>query len=363
MNGGARSPDPLGRVLELLAGKWLTAAISAAATLGIPDALADRPKSLDCLAREVGCEPSALARLLRVLVGEELLRENPDREFELLEAGRLLRSDALGRLARYVGSPLGWEPWSELVHAVRTGESSFVKRHGAPLFEYLDRHPAEATLYNEAMEAFAQREAVALAEQHDFSTARHVLDVGGGRGGLLVELLSRFPHLSGALLERPAAVREARETFQCAGLAARCEAQVGDFFDAIPEGADVCILKHIVHCWDDDTAAALLQRCGDAVGPDGRVLVVEGILVRGGRRNLTNMLDLEMLVLCGPGHERSKPELRRLFSRAGLRLLESKPLTETARLFVTQRRSVTQPRVVTQARPATKPGPRRGARA
>lgn len=344
---GGGSPDPVRRVLELLAGKWLTAAISAAATLGIPDALANGPKSLDRLARELGCEPNALARLLRVLVGEELLRENADREFELLEAGRLLRNEALGRLARYVGSPLGWEPWSQLVHAVRTGESSFVKRHGTPLFDYLDRHPAEATLYNEAIEAFAHREAIALAERYDFSGARRVLDVGGGRGGLLVELLSRSPHLSGALLERPSAVREARENFERAGIAARCDAQVGDFFDTIPAGADVCILKHIVHSWDDELATDLLHRCGKAVGAGGRVLVVEGILVRDGRRSLTNMLDLEMLVLCGPGHERSKPELRRLFSRAGLRLVESTPLTETARLFVTEPR----PRSLTQDGP------------
>ncbi len=338
MSGGARSPDPVRRILDLLAGKWLTAAISAAATLGIPDALADGPKSLTRLAHELGCEPSALTRLLRVLVGEELLRENAEREYELLEAGRLLRSEALGRLARYVGSPLGWEPWSDLVHAVRTGESSFVKRHGAPLFEYLDRHPAEAALYNEAIEAFAQREAVALADRYDFRAARRVLDVGGGRGGLLVELLSRFPHLSGVMLERPTAARAAHETFLRAGLAARCEAQVGDFFVAIPGGADLCILKHIVHSWDDETAVELLRRCREAVGQGGRVLIVEGILVRDGRRSLTNMLDLEMLVLCGPGHERSKPELRRLFTRAGLRLVESTPLTESARLFVTEPR-------------------------
>ena len=338
MNEGARSPDPVRRILDLLAGKWLTAAISAAATLGIPDALADGPKSLARLARELGCEPSALTRLLRVLVGEELLRENAEREYELLEAGRLLRSEALGRLARYVGSPLGWEPWSELVHAVRTGESSFEKRHGAPLFEYLDRHPAEAALYNEAIEAFAQREAVALAERYDFRTARRVLDVGGGRGGLLVELLSRFPHLSGVMLERPTAARAAHEMFLRAGLAGRCEAQVGDFFVAIPGGADLCILKHIVHSWDDETAVELLRRCREAVGQGGRVLIVEGILVRDGRRSLTNMLDLEMLVLCGPGHERTKPELRRLFTQAGLRLVESTSLTESARLFVTEPR-------------------------
>ena len=338
MNENAGSSDPARRVLGLLAGKWLTAAISAAATLGIPDSLAECPKSLDRLAHELGCEASSLLRLLRVLVGEEILRENANREYELLEAGQLLRSEALGRLARYVGSPLGWDPWSLLPDAVRTGESAFVKRHGIPLFDYLDHHPADAALYNEAIAAFAHREAVGLADAYDFSRARRILDVGGGRGGLLLELLTRFPQLSGVLLERPAAAREARAAFEHAGLAARCEAQIGDFFDAVPGGADVCVLKHIVHSWDDEAAVGLLRRCRVAVGDTGRVLVVEGILVRDGRRSLTNMLDLEMLVLCGPGHERSKPELRRLFTRAGLRLVETRPLTETARLWVTEPR-------------------------
>ena len=156
---------------------------------------------------------------------------------------------------------------------------------------------------------------------------------------MLVELLTRQTHLSGILLERPSAVREAREAFARAGLSERCEAIVGDFFQQIPDGADLCVLKHVIHSWDDETAIALLARCGRAVGSTGRVLVVEGILMRDGRRSLTNMLDLEMLVLCGPGRERTKPELRRLFAQAGLALVESRELTETARLFVTQPRS------------------------
>lgn len=339
MNRGAGSSDPAGHVLSLLAGKWLAAAVCTAATLGLPDALAQGPRSLERLARELGCEPNALARLLRVLVGEELVRENDQREFELLEAGRWLCRDRLGRLARYVGSPIGWDPWSDLAQAVRTGESAFAKRYGAPLFEYLDRHPAEAALYDEAIEAFAEREAQALADTYDFADARRVLDVGGGRGGLLVTLLARHPHLEGLLLERPTVAREARQAFARAGLADRCKVVVGDFFESLPGGADHIVLKHIVHSWDDEPATALLARCGRAAGSNGRVLVVEGLLMRDGRRNLTNMLDLEMLVLCGPGHERSKPELRRLFAAAGLELLASHPLTETGRLFVTRPRA------------------------
>jgi hypothetical protein len=338
MTRSAGSDDPAAHVLSLLAGKWLAAAVCAAATLGLPDALAKGPRSLERLASELGCDPSALARLLRVLVGERLVRENQQREFELLEAGRLLCREGLGRLARYVGSPIGWDPWSDLAQAVRTGESAFEKRYGAPLFEHLDRHAADAALYDEAIEAFAGREAAALAEAYDFAGARRVLDVGGGRGGLLVALLARHPHLSGVLLERPAAAHAARQAFARAGLAGRCEVVVGDFFEALPEGADHLVLKHIVHSWDDETATALLARCARAVGAAGRILIVEGVLVRDGRRSLINMLDLEMLVLCGPGHERTKPELRRLFAGAGLELVASQPLTETGRLFVTQSR-------------------------
>lgn len=331
--------DPDRQILSLLAGKWLAAAVCAAATLGLPDALANGPRSLDALARELGCDPAALARLLRVLAGERLVRQNEHREFELLPAGRSLCRDRLGRLARYVGSPIGWDPWSDLPHAVRTGESAFAKRYGAPLFEHLDRHAGEAAIYDAAIESFASREEAAIAEAYDFAAARRVLDVGGGRGGLLVALLERHPHLAGILLERPNAAREATHAFARAGLAERCEVVVDDFFESLPGGADHIVLKHIVHSWDDETATKLLARCGAAVGAEGRVLIVEGVLLRDGRRDLTSMLDLEMLVLCGPGRERTKPELRRLFSAAGLELLANHPLTETGHLFVTRPRS------------------------
>lgn len=324
------------RVLSLLAGKWLTAAVCAAATLGVPDSLADGPKSLDRLSRDLGCDPASLSRLLRVLVGERLIRQTERLEFELLGAGRSLCRDRLGLLARYVGSTIGWDPWSDLPNAVRTGESAFTKRFGAPLFEYLDRHAQEAEIYDAAIESFAIREAAALIAAYDFRTAKNVLDVGGGRGGLLITLLERHPHLEGVLIERPNTARDATLALARAGLSERCKVVVGDFFEVLPGGADHIILKHIIHSWNDETATKLLARCGRAVGASGRVLVVEGVLLPGERRDMTSMLDLEMLMLCGPGRERSKPELRRLFSRAGLELLASHPLTETGRLFVTR---------------------------
>jgi hypothetical protein len=330
----AGSIDPAEKLLHLLGGKWLAAAISAAASLGIPDALNDGPKSLEALADAIASRPDALRRLLRVLVGEEIVVLNANDEYELTDAGRLLRSGELGDLAKFVGSPFGWDPWSGLADSVRTGDSAFQKHHGLPLFEYLDHHPEEARLYQAAIDAFSRDESRALAEAFDFSKAHRVVDIGGGQGTLLVEILTRWEHLRGVLLERPVAVEEARRAFARAGIEERCEAKVGDFFHEIPDDADVCVLMHILHSWDDATAVELLRRCSAAVGNKGTLLVVEGVLTPGGQRDPTNLLDLEMLVLCGPGHERRKPEMRRLLSTAGLKLAEVVPLGGGVRLFV-----------------------------
>lgn len=338
MSEGATTSDPAERLLRLLGGKWVAAAISSAASLGMADALAETPLTLEVLAQRIDCREESLERLMRVLIGEEIVALNAQNEYELTPMGQLLRSSELGELATYVGASFGWDPWSALADSVRTGESAFAKHHGLPLFDYLDHHSEHAALYHAAIDAFSRREARALAQNYDFSNAKRVADIGGGQGRLLVEVLTQFPHLTGVLLERPGAVMRARAVFERAGIADRCEARVGNFFEEVPSGADVCVLMHILHSWDDATAIALLGRCRDAVGPHGTLLVVEGLLVPDGRRDLTNLLDLEMLVLCGPGHERRKPEMRRLLGAAGLRIERSASLAAGMRLWVAKPR-------------------------
>ena len=264
------TPDPLARVLRLLGGKWLAAAVSAAASLGLADALATEPLTLDELAKQLDAQPNSLRRLMRVLSGEGIVVLNRDHRFELTDAGALLQTGALSDLAKFVGSPFSWDPWSNLAHSVRTGEAAFANHYGEGLFDYLEHNEAEAALYHAAIDAFCLSEARALAQAFDFSESRRIVDVGGGQGTLLVEVLSEWGHLTGVLLERPSAAERARMAFDEAGLSDRCESRVGDFFIAIPNDADVCVLKHIIHSWDDATATDLLRRCAEAVGPTSR---------------------------------------------------------------------------------------------
>ncbi|MCA9711409.1 MAG: methyltransferase domain-containing protein, partial [Myxococcales bacterium] len=321
--------DPATALMHRLAGKWITQALCAAAELGLAEALAE-PADLEALARAVHCEPGSLLRLLRVLVGEGALVEQPDGRYALTPMGAQLRADALGPLARFVGSPSQWTPWTELTHAVRTGQSAFERVHGQPLFDYLAAHPQEARLYDEAVDAFTSQQARALAALPVLDGVQTLVDVGGGRGTLLAELLRQRPALRGVLFDRPHVVAAARARFEAQALHERCTFVAGDFFESVPPGGDVYVVKHVLHNWDDDRAVTLLRRCAQALPEGGRVFVVEAILLPGNRRDGARMFDLEMLVLTGGGRERSKPEFRRLLSQAGLRLGTTQRLSDGA---------------------------------
>ncbi len=334
MSAAEGEVDPALRLLRLLGGKWIASAIATAATLGLAEALAPGPATVEALARELACDEGALARLLAVLHAEGLVELGRDRTYALTPLGALLRRGEMGELSAFVGAPFAWDPWSSLARSVRTGQAAFEAHHGESLFSYLDEHPDDAALYHAAIDAFTRREARALAERFDFGSVERLADVGGGRGTLLVEVLARYPHMKGVLLERPAAVDAARRAFVAAGIEDRCEAIVGDFFEAVPQDVDACVIKHVLHNWDDARAIQLLRGCAEAVGPGRPVLVVEGLLLPGGRADMTRLLDLEMLALCGPGRERTKPEMRKLFAAAGLRLVRTEDLAGTTRLLV-----------------------------
>jgi ubiquinone/menaquinone biosynthesis C-methylase UbiE len=317
--------------MQLLAGKWITAAVSAAARLGIAEAL-DSPRSSADLSARLDCHPESLERLLRMLAAEGILSLDGDL-FALTEVGRFLRKDQLGELADFVGSPFMWDPWTQLDQGVRDGNSAFSHATGVELFDYLQGHDKDAALYHRAIDAFTRSEARALA-QFDFSASQNVVDLGGGLGTLILELLNAWPHLRGTLFDRPHVIEQARERLEDMPISERIDLSAGDFTKFAPKGRDTYIVKHVIHNWPDETAVQILRNCADAMTSNGRVIVVEGILLPGVRKDATRLLDLEMMVLCGEGRERTKQEFRTIFRQAGLRLERTLPLTGTTRLLI-----------------------------
>lgn len=170
--------------------------------------------------------------------------------------------------------------------------------------------------------------AVAVAATYDLSPFHFLVDVGGGNGALLIGLLEAKPHLRGIVFDQPSAAERARAQITAHGLGDRCEAVGGDFFVDVPHGADAYLLKHVIHDWSDDRAAAILRTCRAAMAPHAKVLIVEGVYPpridhslasQGAAKN-----DVNMLVNTG-GRQRSEAEFRALYAAAGFRLLRIVP--------------------------------------
>jgi SAM-dependent methyltransferase len=188
---------------------------------------------------------------------------------------------------------------------------------GKPRFDWLADHADEAALFQQAMIALSQGANEAVAEAYDFGPFARLVDVGGGHGQLLSEILKRHPHLTGVLFDLPAGVQMARA--RLGNFPPHTEFAAGSFFDSVPPGADAYILKKVVHDWNDEQSVRILRNCRDAMKPHGKVLVAETIIPPGNESNTIKLIDANMLVVTG-GVERTEAEYAALFAAAGLRL-------------------------------------------
>lgn len=319
----AAAEPPAVTMRQLTFGALVSQAISVIARLGVADTLASGPRQVDEIANLVGAHGPALYRVLRALGDVGVVAELENRQFALTPVGELLRSDVPGSLrgwATMVGMPFHRYPWTDLYETVRTGESAFDRVHGKEVFEYLAEHPEDAAVFDAAMTSISTTETASIVKAYDFGRFRTVVDVGGGRGGLLAAILSANPHLQGVLFDAATVVAEAGEQLSGAEVVDRCKVVSGDFFESVPEGGDAYLLSNVIHDWDDDRAAQILGRCRAAMGDSACVLLAEIVLPEGREPSMGKLADLEMLVMTAGGRQRTKAEYHSLLGRVGLRL-------------------------------------------
>jgi hypothetical protein len=312
---------------KLLMGFRVSQAIHVAATLGLADLLASGPKTCGELAQATDTHPLALYRLMRALSSAGVFRELDHRRFELTPIGELLRSDVAGTqapMAQLVGRPNYWQAWGNLLHAVRSGETAFNHVHGADVWEYRASHTQEGEVFDRAMAAHTEQFAVAALAACDFSRFAHVVDVGGGDGTFLAEILQAHPRAQGTLFDQPQTVARAESSLELLGLSTRCQTVGGNFFVDVPEGGDAYLLKWILHDWDDRASVDILRACRRAMKPDAALIVFERLIGPPNTASEGKFVDLNMLVLTG-GRERTRDEFADLFDQSGFRLVSVTP--------------------------------------
>jgi O-methyltransferase domain/Dimerisation domain len=306
----------LSDLYRLINGYQTTQAIHVVAALGIPDLLADGPRSAEELAGETGSHAPSLHRVLRALAAVGVLHEEGDGSFALGELGRPLRSDhpqSAAGWAAFVGLPPNWAAWGALAHTVATGENAFRHVHGEDVWRHRETRPEESAVFDRAMVSITHGGTEAVLEAFDFGRFRLIVDVAGGTGAFLAAILERYPEARGILFDQPHVVSGAV-------VPERVEVVAGSFFDAVPPGGDAYVLKAIIHDWEDEESLAILRACRDAIVPGGALLVVERLLGAPNEQPEAKFSDLNMMVAPG-GRERSLEEYGALFEAAGFGLV------------------------------------------
>lgn len=319
VHGAVIAPSPQIEVLRLADGLIVQQGLYVAARLGIADLLGDRERSASELAAALGVNEGALYRLLRFLAGLLIFEECEDRSFKNSERSQYLRSDCTGSVRpvlMYRGGSSYFTLLGQLGRCIETGRPLREASTGVNSFEFLRRHPEEGKLFDAAMAAISEVWAPAIAASYDFGQWGSLMDVGGGNGTLVTNILASHPTLRAVLADEPHVLaRAAERQYLSHEITARLRFEPIDFFKSVPRGCRAYLMKNVIHDWDDEQAHQILSNCRRAVPEDGALLIVEYSLGAQNRSCFGKSVDLMMLALTG-GKERSVAEHERLLASA-----------------------------------------------
>lgn len=314
---------PDAQLLQLATGAFISQAVYVAAKLGIADLLSDGPRSVEYLAVATSTHERSLYRVLRSIAGLGVFTENEDGTFANTPMSESLRSDhprSTRDLTIWINEEEHWRVYGHLMHSVRTGTPAFEKVHGEPIFPYLFKTNVElGEIFNRAMTSISHQSIGPVLDAYDFSEAGVIADIAGGYGHLLGAVLEANKDAKGILFDLDMVLKGAPEMLNKYGVADRVELCEGDFFNSIPVTADIYLLKHIIHDWDDERNGKILGNIRASMPASAKVLIIDAVLSDRNVPDLGKVIDIEMLMLPG-GMERTSSEFASLLEASGFRM-------------------------------------------
>ncbi|MGW3012313.1 methyltransferase [Streptomyces sp. NPDC001219] len=317
--------DLSAHLIDLAMGHLFSAALRTAVHHRIADRLVEGPRTAEQLAAATGTHAPHLRRVLRYLATRGIFREDAAGAYQLTPSAQALRTDVPDSLHAAVlmaTDELFLRTSAAMPEAVEHSGASFERIFGAPLFAYLTADPAARRVLDDGMSSLSAPVDEAVAAVCPFPATGTVVDVGGGRGGLLRAALRRHPQLTGVLFDQAPPL--AGHLLDGDELKGRWRAQEGDFFAAVPEGGDVYVLKHVLHDWPDEACGRILRSCHRAMATGSRLLVIESVLPPGNTPHFGKTMDVAMMAVLD-GQERTAEEFATLLSAGGFRLTRVLP--------------------------------------
>jgi len=286
----------------------------------IADIIGDAPMHLDTIAEKAKLHRDPLRRVLNVLTAQGIFsRESGDRYANNAMSSPLHSGTPDSQRAYLeIGRVFMNEAWMDLPHAMETGDCPFDHRFGLNSFDYMKKHPEVEQTFAHAMSNSTKRVESALAAA-SFGDFNMVVDVGGSLGSLVRLLLANNPNAKGMVFDSPDVAAHAQRNWQGAPDAARLEAKGGSFFESVPVGGDLYLLKHILHDWKDADCVTIMKNVRAALKTGARVMVIEMILPEDSSPHPGWSLDMTMMMVTG-GRERTLSEFTKLLAHAGLKV-------------------------------------------
>jgi hypothetical protein len=311
-------------VMDDIVGQMKSEAIRLAVQIHLPDLLKDGPRSVTELTQATGTQKTPLYRLLYALACCGYFEEVEPEVFAQTAYSSVLRTDVARSLAGFAlmhGEKWQVQPWREALWTLQTGKPAFGRLFEKDIWRYFaEDDPAAGERFNHAMRSMSRQTDPAIAHSYDFSSAQTIVDVGGGQGSLLETILQTYPTVKGILFDQPSVIAMVEQGPLADRFPDRLSLVSGNFFETVPTGGDIYLLKQIMQDWDASECVKILSQCRKAMQEGGRVLVAEEIIVPGKKiPPMAALIDLQLQFIV-PSAKRSEAEHRSLFAASGLRL-------------------------------------------
>jgi hypothetical protein len=259
---------------------------------------------------------------MRALASENIFKKRKDGLYENTKLSKVLingKGSLRHMLMQHLGT-VNWTTLNGLSYSIKSGKSAFSKVYGMKIYDYLSEHPEESALFDRSMTNLSEISIEPILSAVDFNDYPVIADIGGGEGLLLSSILYKYKNSRGILFDLPEGLNHAETILEKYGVADRVKVIRGSFFTTAPAGADVYLLKNVIHNWSIEESIKILTNIRNVMPPHGKILIIEMILDEENHASFGKLIDLQMMVFMEEGRERTRKEFELLLQQVGLRL-------------------------------------------
>ncbi|MEI8203305.1 MAG: methyltransferase [Bacteroidota bacterium] len=309
-------------MIEIATHFWISKALGVITELDLADLMLGKELAIEELAKLTQCQTEPLYRLMRALASEGIFEEKPGRVFAHTPLSLTLceGENSAKHFIRYTCSPNNWDQYNQMMQCLKTGKSAANILYGMEGFEYLKENEANNDRFNKAMTDISKIAIAIIVRSYNFSPYRKIVDIGGGQGRLLSAIIDKFKEPQGILFDQPHVI-DAEHSFEhLHERKYRIQIESGSFFEAVPVGADLYIMKNILHDWSDEDSAIILKNIRRAMNPSGKIILIEYIFESDNKPSFGKVLDIQMLIATSGGIERTREQYAQLLDDNGFKL-------------------------------------------